>query len=658
MAGTDDRRVARVHVDSPLPHLDRLFDYEVPPELDAIAQPGVRVKVRFAGRTVDAYLMDRVVGSDTVSLLPLAKVVSPEVVVPAAAARLIRAVADHYAGTFVDVARFAVPPRHATTEKAEPKPPPEATDPRWSDSPLDAYPDGTGWVEAVRRGESPRAAWQVVPVASLVGDWTDAFAAAAAAAVVSGRSAVLVVPLVRDVERLAQAVERRTGVGTVVRMTGEVGPSARYRGFLRALRGLAQVVVGTRSAAFAPLPDLGLVALWDDGDDHHQSPQAPYFHARDVAALRVSQQGAAFLVAGHLRTAEVQAWVERGWMRPIALSPAETRRVAPVVRVAVDRDRVLERDPAARAARLPLEVFGAIRTALAAGPVLLHTPYAGYVKLMACQSCRRAARCGHCQGPLRADGPESNPGCGWCGSLAVDWVCATCGGRRLRSVLVGAERTAEEIGRAFPGVPVRQSSQGRLIDAIDDAPSLVIATPGAEPPAPSGYAAAVLLDSTAALNRPDLRVAEECMRRWLAVTGLVRPASAGGTVLAVAESDSRTIQALVRLDPVGFAEVELEDRRSAGFPPAARMAIVEGESSAVSDACQALDTVAGIDLLGPVEVGDQPPHPGADVVAWHRLLARTPVSAGGALAAALKHLQGIRSARKDPRPLRVRVDGL
>ena len=649
-------RVARVYVDTPLPHLDRTFDYEVPDTLDDVAQPGVRVRVRFAGRQLDGYLVERTLGSAVDRLTPLSKVVSPEIVLPPDTVRLVRAVADHYAGTFSDVARFAVPPRHATTERAEPRPPPAPPTPETAGSPLDRYPAGSGWLAALARGESPRAAWQVVPVADSVGDWIEGFAAAAAATVASGRSAVLVVPVQRAVEPLAAAVERRVGKGLVARQGAELGRSARYRAFLRGLRGTARVVVGTRSAVYAPVHDLGLVAVWDDGDDHHSTPQAPYAHVRDVAAIRVTQQGSALLVAGRLRTAEVQAWVERGWLGAIAMPAGQTRRLAPVVRVAVDRDEVLARDPAARGARLPREVFAVLRTALTQGPVLVHVPFSGYVALLACHACRTPARCRHCHGPLRTEGPAATVGCSWCARVVTGWTCAECGDRRLRSGVVGATRQAEELGKAFPGVLVRQSSQGHVIDTIDDTPALVIATPGAEPRAPGGYAAAVLLDSTAALNRPDLRVAEECLRRWLAVTASVRPASSGGTVMAVAESDSRTIQALVRLDPVGFAERELADRRSASFPPAVRLALVEGEPSAVAEAAEALRGADGLDVLGPVEVGLQAGQPGAEEVPWHRLVVRGAASHGSALTEALRRLQRGRSARKDQRPLRVRVD--
>ena len=83
--------------------------------------------------------------------------------------------------------------------------------------------------------------------------------------------------------------------------------------------------------------------------------------------------------------------------------------------------------------------------------------------------------------------------------------------------------------------------------------AIVVTTPGAEPPAEGGYAAAVLLDTPLLLLRPDLRASEEALRRWFAVVALVRGGADGGSVLAVGDSSGRALQALVRVDPAGFA---------------------------------------------------------------------------------------------------------
>ncbi len=650
-----DLPVARVQVDVGLPHLDRLFDYAVPEALEHAAVPGSRVRVRFAGRLVDGYVVERVATSDQPRLAPVSKSLSDEVVLPVETIELVRAVADHYAGTFSDVVRLAIPSRHAATERAEVKPVPDPPAPDVTPGPLAGYPDGAGYLTALASGGSPRAAWTVVPVAALVGDWAEGFAAAAAACVASGRSAVVVVPDLKDVMRVLPAVERRVGRGLVVRQTADLGPSARYRAFLRASRGQARVVVGTRSAVFAPVRDLGLVCVWDDGDDLLSDPHAPYPHARDVAAIRVTQRGAGLLLGSYVRTTEVQAWVARGWVHPIALPPAPARTEAPAVRIAADDDFALERDPARRAARLPHEAFRVVRTGLTQGPVLVQVPRAGYVVSLSCRTCREPVRCPYCRGRVRTDvsAGSSDPitTCTWCGRTVLAWSCPHCRGTTWRSTRVGSERTAEELGRAFPGVTVRQSATDKVLTEVDSTPCLVVATPGAEPVAEGGYAAALLLDTTVLLNRPDLRAGEEALRRWFLAAALVRPASDGGTVLAVGPSHARALQALTRVDPVGFAERELTERVEAGLPPAVRLAVAQGDWTALTELGQSLAVVPDVVVLGPALAGvageeDRPA----------RLVVKAPLASGVVLADILRTFMAGRSARKDQRPLRVKVD--
>ena len=115
-----DRPVARIAVDLPLAHLDRPFDYLVPERLAALARPGVRVRVRFAGQLTDGYVLDRVDSSEHQGRLSyLERVVSAEQVLTPEIAGLARAVADRYAGTLADVLRMAIPQRHAATETAK-----------------------------------------------------------------------------------------------------------------------------------------------------------------------------------------------------------------------------------------------------------------------------------------------------------------------------------------------------------------------------------------------------------------------------------------------------------------------------------------------------------------------------------------------------------
>ena len=665
--------VARVVVDKGLSHLDRYFDYSVPARLDQAAQPGVRVRVRFGGHVVkgqgrreggtliDGYIVERRADSDfSGPLSPLSQVLSPEPVLTPELLRLCRAVADRYAGPLADVLQLAVPPKHNRAE-AEPSPaplpPPEPPAPGgWA-----RYPQGPEFLAALAAGRSPRAVWTALPgradAAGAAEGWPLELARAVAATLASGRGALVLLPDGRAVARLDAALLELLGSGQHVALTAGLGPEERYRRWLAVSRGSVRAVVGTRAAMFAPLAGLGLVAIWDDGDSGYSDQHVPFPHARDVLLLRAAEAGAAALIGGFAMSVESAQLLRAGWANPLAADREQVRRAAPLIRTVGDQE--LAADGAAHAARLPTLAWRTAREALAQGPVLVQVPRRGYVPRLACARCREAARCGHCAGPLEARDADGLLHCGWCGLPEGDWRCRECGFTRLRAQVVGARRTAEELGRAFPAVPVRTSGRDGVLAAVPGTPALVVSTPGAEPVAEGGYAAALLLDAWALLNRPDLRAGEEALRRWLGAAALVRPQEQGGRVVVVADPALRPVQALVRWDPAGFAATELGERAELGFPPVSRMASLTGSPAAVADLLALIRLPPGTDVLGPVELPPTRGPGGAEPVEpSERVLLRVAPGQGAALATAVKSAYAARMARKQTDPVRIRIDPL
>jgi primosomal protein N' (replication factor Y) len=686
--------VARIAVDIPLAHLDRPFDYLVPQRLADAALPGCRVRVRFAGQLTGGYLLERAAASEHPGRLAyLERVVSPEQVLTPEIAALAREVADRYAGTLADVLRLAIPPRHARAEATLPSPggldppgpgggPPEPQDragrpvSRPGLGPWARYPAGPAFLSALAEGRAPRAVWSALPGPS----WPEEIARAAAATASAGRGTVIVVPDARDLSLLDGALAGLLGPGRHVCLSAGLGPAERYRRWLLAARGEVGVVAGTRAAMFAPVRDLGLVVIWDDGDDLHAEPRAPYPHARDVLALRAHRGGAGALIGGFGRTAEATSLVASGWAAALAAARPMVRRCAPQIQAA-GADSELARDQAARTARLPSLALRCAREGLAHGPVLVQVPRRGYVTAVACENCRARAQCPHCAGPLALEAHSAPARCRWCGRADPRWRCPACGHPRVRAVVTGAGRTAEELARAFPGTAVLVSGGAATLGTVPDAPALVVATPGAEPRAAGAYTAAVLLDGWVLLGRPSLRAAEEALRRWLNAAALVRPAASGGAVVVVAEASLPAVQALIRWDPVTHAERELAERKDLRFPPAVRMAALSGPGPAVrellaatvlppraevlgpiavSDGVRAGDRggipasgVAGPDGAGGPEAGSGAGDAGQDQV---RVLIRVPRPEAMALAAALQAGQGVRSARKDAGAVRVHLD--
>ncbi len=645
VAGAGQPLIATVAVDHEVPHLDRLFDYTVPPESDAAAQPGVRVRVRLAGRLVGGIIVARSNRSAFGGKLqPLSRVLGAEPVLTPETARLMRAVADRWAGSLSDVLRLAIPPRRVTVERepageAPPSPPlPEPL--TWT-----RYAGGPSFLERLAAGSAPRATWAALPGPH----WPSELAAAAQATLSGGRGVVIVAPDGGDCTRLSQALRDAVGAESFVELTADLGPTERYRRFLRLARGQVKIVVGTRAVAYAPVHDLGLVAIWDDGSDLHEEQHAPYANVRDVLVLRAHLAGAGALLGGHLPSVEAVSLAQSGWSHLLAASREAVRVAAPRVEVA-GSDAQLARDGAAQAARLPELAFAAVRSALDAGrPALVSVPRRGYRPAVACDNCRNVVRCPRCGGPLAQESSADVLTCRWCATRHEGLACPECGAHRWRAVVVGNIRTAEELGRAFSGVTVVRSSGAGVVTSVPAEPALVVATPGAEPLADGGYGAVLLLDAWALLGRADLRAGEEALRRWMNASALALPGPDGGRVVLVgAASAIAAVQALVRWDPLGYAEREAASRAELGFPPASRMASLEGAPDEVEAFLAALELPPDADLLGPVPVG--PISSGVE-----RMLVRVPRAQGARLAASLQAATRLRSVKKEP-VVRVRLD--
>ncbi|KAB7744592.1 primosome assembly protein PriA [Nostocoides sp. F2B08] len=647
--------VAAVLVDTGLAHLDRPFEYAVPQDLLALVAPGARVKVRFAGRDLDGFVTAlRDEPEHPGRLQPIRRLVSPErVLTPDVLAAAERVALDH-AGVVGDVLRLAVPPRHARAERAlpasgEPPPPPPMVDrpTAWA-----RYPAGAALLRRLAAREAPAAVWGAAPTTEPAVDWPAAMAEAAAATLAGGRGSILLVPDHRDVGRVDAAVSASMGAGRHVVLTADQGPQARYAAFLKVLRGHVGVVIGTRAAAWAPVRELGLIAWWDDGDDLWQEPRAPYPHVRDVVSVRAEIEGAALVTGGFARSVALQAWVDAGKAKEILLPRAQVRGSVPRVVIAGE-DYEREADPVLARARIPSSAWRTARRALESGPVLIQVPRRGYAPSLACTHCRRRARCRRCGGALGMTQRDTTLVCRLCHTRDGEYRCPQCNGRTVRALVVGTRRTAEELARAFPGVPVHTSGAGAVLGEVSPGPSIVISTPGAEPLAEGGYAAAILLDAWALLDRPSIDASVEAFRRWAAAAALVQGPATGGTVVLCgvpAHADVPAVEALSRWDAPWLAARELRDRRELHLPPSTVMALVTGGRRAV-EAVAVGDLPEAVTVLGP--------EPAATVVTggdW-RLILRTPEAGAEALA---RHLQAVRrtdAAKKteDPVSIRMRV---
>lgn len=593
--------VARVLVDSPLPQLDRLFDYAVPDSLRAEVVPGVRIKVplRTAGRMIEAWVIEVTdIEQPERRLSEIDSVVSTVIALPHELYRLARRAADRAAGSAIDILRLVVPKRMVRAEKAwQAAPVPEAPTVApaaltWAEAELSGFP---GLTDALGDGE--RIAVDAPPRPSPAGPWgawADLLAAQSLVVLSRGRSVVLALPDHRDRAQVIASLQRWLPEEAVVRDDADRSGPERYASYLRLRHPVPVIVVGNRSTVYAPAHDTGLVVVWDDGDPLLSEPLSPGVHARDAALIRQELEGSALAFVGHTRTTDVERLVQRGWVREIPAARRESPRV------------VLSgtHEGASPGQRVPSAAFAAAREALTQGPVLVQVSRPGYAPVLVCADCRAPARCTHCGGPLRATRPGRAPECTWCGRTYPRWTCPHCTSTRLRMASSGSERTADELGRAFPLTRVIVSDGSHPVTEVDERPALVIATRGAEPIARGGYRAVLLLDADKMLLAEQLRIGESCLRWWSNAAALAAP----GAPVHLVGVAGPVARALATWTQPAYARAELAERAPLHMPPTVRVATIEGTAGSVHTAITRVrDRLPGLPadaVLGPVPQED------------------------------------------------------
>ncbi len=627
-------RVAGVIVDADLAHLDRPLDYEIPDELADRVEVGVLVRVRLAGRRMSGWVLSVRIEHPIHRVNPIEAVVSALPLVTPEIFAAARRISDANVATLSQTLSVAVPARHASTEKAfleepavHPPTPSAPSGLAWAD-----HPAGPALLRRLGEGDAPRAVW------TALGPTRDQrLIEMVWACASSGKGVLLIAPTAAQAEAFWQILSEALSI-PVGLVDTDSSPAQRYRCHLEAMTGRLRVLVGTRSTAWTPMKDLGLIIIWDDGDDRLRERRAPRCDALDVAITRVLIEGCALVLASYSRSVKAQSLVSSSWAVSLTDDLPIRRSLCPTVRVLDDIDAAAAGD--AGTSRIPPQVTRTIRESLENGPVLVHVASAGYVAVVSCQRCRAIARCPSCQGPLQmnADGQVA---CAWCSKPVNDWRCRSCSGTRLRNARIGSERTGEEIARAIPGAPVLVSSSTHQITReIPNSKKIVVATAGAEPRAEGGYAGIIILDARAIAGRAELWAPEEALRRWFNALSLAR---AGAPALIAGGVEPTMAQAMIRFDPADYAQRLLDERVALGFFPAKTLIAIDGEPRDVTAAAQA----AGGELIGTLPLSDTEP--------TVRALVRVEREERTQVLLSLASLQAHRSSRK-LEPLRISVN--
>jgi primosomal protein N' (replication factor Y) len=548
---------ARVVFQSPLPALNREFEYSVPQELQSTLLVGQRVKVSFAGQSKEGFVVG-IAGTKEFSgkLSEIAEIVSDIPVLSQEIYLLLKTISIRQCCSVGEIIGNAVPKRAVRVEKSFSYKAPNT----------ETRPTGVRMAELV---EPVANAQTGNPV------FLERLAKKACEYFEAGRSVIVCVPDFRDLKRISAELSKSVSQDAISTVDSNELASLRYQNFLDQLASDQRIVIGTRNAIYSPVSGDAAIIIWDDGDQSHQDQQAPYLTTREIALIRQDLFGAPIHFFSHSRSTEVQRLVRIGY-----LSEAEASSWRP---------KVLVTDGTG----LDGITFQVIKRALESGPVLVQVASPGNARSLYCNSCSVRSMCKNCNGPLWMNA-KAQIVCRWCGNLNLDFKCPKCLGTKLRQGAAGATRWAEQLGKSFPGIPVREVSVEQEEHRIPNRPALVICTAGIEPIADGGFAGVILLDCATQLNVDSLRAPEDSLRAWLNAVAFMRP---GAQAAAVGVSDEVS-RALTLGQVIETVDGILSEREILGFPPTKRFVSATGTRQVIDSLARVLEAVPALLVLG------------------------------------------------------------
>lgn len=510
---------ARVRVDTGVFHLDQLYDYQIPEKLSEFIQVGVRVQLPFGGRETEGIVVERVgIPERAGELKNITRVLSDVPVATTQSLLLIDTIAAHFGANPWDVIRSAIPARVASVDK------------NFSLNSLYSENKGKFSVEFQTLAPHNEAHDQLVNL------------------VLNNRgsgSVLVIAPDERDVDRIIGALDMNGVQG--LKLTAAMPRAERYRNYLLAMHGGHSVVVGTRSAIFAPVNNLNTIIVHKESSLDHYEIRSPGWNSRSVALIRSKSESVKLILTGFSPSIEVSQLIDEREVKYV--NSKETVNIKAFT--------------PSEGALLPGRIFSEIKKALSVGPVLFIAPRKGYGNALLCAHCRNVAMC-ECGGRLSVSAKTKAPSCVHCGKVFQGWKCSFCNRDKQYLASRGIDRAAEEISRAFPKFPVVISAGDVIKDRIEHKPALVLATSGAAPQVEGGYAAVVILDGMRFFSHTDLRTQERARELFFETSSLISPS---GTVLLVIDDTHPIVSAIARWNVAPLLKRELSERAELQLPP-------------------------------------------------------------------------------------------
>ena len=461
-------------------------------------------------------------------------------------------------------------------------------------------------------------------------------------ALACGRRGILLVPDIALTPQMVDRVVDRFGPERVAVLHSALGAGERLDEWERARGGQVDIVVGARSAVFAPVPSLGLIVVDEEHDGSYKQDESPRYHARDVAVFRAERVGATVVLGSATPSLETYSRAESGEYEVIELPRRIDDRPMPDVAV-VDMRSELKAGNRTIFSRL---LKARIEQTLDRGrQAILFMNRRGFSTFVLCRECGHVMTCPHCDVSLTLHGSASRRSelvCHYCNHTerAPD-VCPSCGGTHIRYFGAGTERIEDEVRKSFPDARVarmdvdttrRKGAHRAILGAFragrtDILVGTQMIAKGLDFP---NVTLVGVVSADTALNLPDFRAAERTYQLISQVAGRSGRGDAPGTVVVQTYSPGHySIVAAASHDYRAFYEAEIASRREAGYPPARQMAriLVRGIDESATARCAGVIASACRDFGcvsdGTVEVLGPAPAPIPRIAGkyrWHLLL--------------------------------------
>lgn len=583
--------IVRVALDLPLP---RLFDY-LAPEASA-SDIGYRVSVPFGRNLRLGVIVDWMASSEQPidKLKPVTAILRDIPPLPTDWLALCEFCARYYQPPLGEVMAFALPPMLRRGKQPRPKkvkPDAGLAKQESSAAPIILLPSLLAAQKTAIEQIVSATAFQTFLLHGVTGSGkTEVYLRAIEATLAQSGQALMLVPEIALTPQLESRVRARFPHTHLVVANSSVADAARAHGFLDALAGDAQIVLGTRLAIFTPLPRLRLIIVDEEHDASFKQQDGIRYSARDLAIWRAQQQNCPIVLGSATPSLESFHHALAGRYRMLTLPLRAVAKAPPTVRTIDTRREKLQEG-------LSAALIDALELRLARGEQsLVFLNRRGYAPVLACPACGWISRCRHCAANLVVHLADKHLRCHHCGfETAIPHACPECGNVDLQPFGRGTQRLEAALIKRFPQARVlrvdRDSAnsakkwQALLASIHAGEVDILIGTQmlakGHDFPKLTLVCA---VSADAALFAADFRAPERLFAQLMQVGGRSGRADLPGEVLIQTEYPTHPLyQALIDHDYSRFAQSQLGERKTAGFPPFTFQAMLRAESPSMSE---------------------------------------------------------------------------